>query len=47
MKKKWKFLILNDWDIWYDEFNVEILAINWQKDFKYITIFGFSFIWEK
>ncbi len=47
MKNKWYFVFQNDWNVSYEGFNVEILSVNWQNDFRRICIFGFSFVWEK
>lgn len=45
--KKWRFLIENEWEIHKDWFAVDFLALNLQRDFIAITIFGFTFIMEK
>ncbi len=47
MKKKWNFLVKNQWDIDKDWIAVELFGFNLQKDYKAFVIFGFSFIWEK
>lgn len=46
-KKKWNFVVDNEWEIYKDWFAVSLLSFNIQKDFICIVIFGFAFIWER
>lgn len=49
MKNKWQFLLQNEWRFYenFEGFSVELFGLNLQKNFICITVFGFSFIWEK
>ena len=46
-KKRWHFLIENDWVIHKGWFAVDLFGINISKGFFCITFFGFTFILEK
>jgi len=43
----WYFRISNDWQLLRFLNCIEFLSFCWDKECKWITVLGFSFIWER
>jgi len=47
MKNKYSFRITNDWNFRCGLVDINLLGVHLEVNVKWITILGFSFVWEK
>jgi len=46
-KNKWFFRVTNDWNFVHGLVDLNLLGIHLESHAKWVTILGFSFVWER